>query len=114
MCPAEPAAAAAAAAATPVRRGRRAPTPAVALACAALLGAGPGLAACHDGGPASPRHPLAGTYDLATRFMAFSFETAAPSPPDCPFATLYCTHTRGRRARGTSPARSPSATAPSR
>jgi hypothetical protein len=59
------------------------------------------LAACGDGGPSvpdesrAPRHPLSGTYDVTTTLTAFTFETAAPSPPDCPDYTLYCTHRRG-------------------
>ena len=34
------------------------------------------------------------TYDVMTTLDSFSFETGAPSPPDCPNSTLYCTHTR--------------------
>lgn len=37
---------------------------------------------------------VGGVYDLTTRFQTFSFETGAPSPPDCPGYTMYCTHTR--------------------
>src|SRR2546428_9073089 len=38
--------------------------------------------------------PTVITYDVTTTLDAFSFETGAPSPPDCPNATLYCTHVR--------------------
>jgi len=38
--------------------------------------------------------PTVTTYDVTTTLDAFSFETGAPSPPDCPNATLYCTHVR--------------------
>jgi hypothetical protein len=41
-----------------------------------------------------PRSPLEGDYDVTTVLDTFSFETAAPSPPDCPAFTLYCTHVR--------------------
>jgi hypothetical protein len=34
------------------------------------------------------------TFDVTTSFTEFSFETPAPSPPDCPNYTLYCTHVR--------------------
>lgn len=34
------------------------------------------------------------TYDVTTTLDSFSFETAAPSPPDCPNFTMYCTHFR--------------------
>lgn len=37
---------------------------------------------------------VGGVYDVTTRLQTFSFETPAPSPPDCPSYTLYCTHTR--------------------
>ena len=37
---------------------------------------------------------VGGVYDVSTRLLTFSFETAAPSPPDCPDYTLYCTHHR--------------------
>jgi hypothetical protein len=36
-------------------------------------------------------------YDVTTTFDTFFFETAAPSPPDCPFTpnmSPYCTHAR--------------------
>jgi hypothetical protein len=36
---------------------------------------------------------VGGVYDMTTQLQTFSFETAAPSPPDCPSQTLYCTHT---------------------
>lgn len=38
--------------------------------------------------------PLAGTWELTTHLDAFSFETSAPSPPDCPENSMYCTHLR--------------------
>jgi hypothetical protein len=44
--------------------------------------------------------PLVGTWELTTHFDTFSFETGAPSPPDCPVAPPgtsqfpYCTHYR--------------------
>jgi hypothetical protein len=38
--------------------------------------------------------PTVITYDVTTTLDGFSFETGAPSPPDCPNATLYCTHYR--------------------
>lgn len=37
---------------------------------------------------------VGGVYDVTTRMTTFSFETPAPSPPDCPSPTLYCTHVR--------------------
>ena len=37
---------------------------------------------------------VGGVYDVSTRLLTFSFETAAPSPPDCPGYTLHCTHHR--------------------
>jgi hypothetical protein len=33
-------------------------------------------------------------YDVTTTLDSFSFETGAPSPPECPNSTLYCTHRR--------------------
>jgi hypothetical protein len=36
-------------------------------------------------------------YDVTTTLETFSFETSAPSPPDCPFTpnmSPYCTHVR--------------------
>jgi len=41
-----------------------------------------------------PANPLVGTFDVTTTLDTFTFETAAPSPPDCPGSTLYCTHSR--------------------
>ena len=38
--------------------------------------------------------PTVITYDVTTTLDSFSFETGAPSPPDCPNSTLYCTHRR--------------------
>jgi hypothetical protein len=45
------------------------------------------------------REPVTGgptviKYDVTTTLDSFSFETGAPSPPDCPNSTLYCTHHR--------------------
>jgi hypothetical protein len=38
---------------------------------------------------------VGGTYDVTTTLRTFSFETGAPSPPDCPaYSVLYCTHVR--------------------
>jgi hypothetical protein len=51
------------------------------------------LPACRSTEPL-PVPPLAGTYEFTTVLDTFSFETPAPSPPDCPAATLYCTHFR--------------------
>jgi hypothetical protein len=50
-----------------------------------------GLAACTE--PSTRSHPLAGSYDLTTVLDSFSFETSAPSLPDCPYQG-YCTHRR--------------------
>jgi hypothetical protein len=52
-------------------------------------------AACHDA-TTRPRlvSPLVGQWDLTTHFDVFSFETSAPSPPDCIYADMYCTHFR--------------------
>ena len=49
---------------------------------------------CHE--PSRPRlqSPLVGVWELTTHFDEFSFETPAPSPPDCPGSTWYCTHRR--------------------
>jgi len=38
--------------------------------------------------------PIVTKYEVTTTLDGFSFETGAPSPPDCPNATLYCTHVR--------------------
>src|SRR5438067_4552430 len=43
--------------------------------------------------PATPG-PAVIKYDVTTTLDSFSFETGAPSPPDCPNSTLYCTHRR--------------------
>ncbi len=37
---------------------------------------------------------VGGVYDVTTRMATFSYETPAPSPPDCPGYTMYCTHVR--------------------
>jgi hypothetical protein len=37
---------------------------------------------------------IGGVYDVTTQLRTFSFETSAPSPPDCPYFSLYCTHRR--------------------
>lgn len=37
---------------------------------------------------------VGGVYDVTTQMTTFSYETAAPSPPDCPNYTMYCTHFR--------------------
>ena len=53
-------------------------------------------AACHDA-PTRPRlqSPLVGKWELTTHFDTFTFETPAPSPPDCPNSGgMYCTHYR--------------------
>jgi hypothetical protein len=52
-------------------------------------------AACHDA-TTRPRlvSPLVGQWELTTHFDTFSFETSAPSPPDCIYADMYCTHFR--------------------
>ena len=52
-------------------------------------------AACHDA-TTRPRlvSPLVGQWELTTHLDTFTFETAAPSPPDCPNYTVYCTHVR--------------------
>jgi hypothetical protein len=60
--------------------------------CALLLTAI--AVACSDATAPDRRHPLSGTYDVETTLTTFSFETAAPSPPDCTSFTLYCTHVR--------------------
>jgi hypothetical protein len=51
--------------------------------------------ACHDAST-GPRlqSPLVGTWELTTHFTLFSFETGAPSPPDCMYPDMYCTHFR--------------------
>jgi hypothetical protein len=54
-----------------------------------VIAAGCGDAVAPVGG-----HPRSGTDDVPTRLQTFSFETPAPSPPDCPDFTLYCTHVR--------------------
>lgn len=65
------------------------------LQCLALLCLGV-VASCQSVfGPGDKSgHPLEGTWDVTTQLTQFSFETAAPSPPDCPGAFLYCTHLR--------------------
>ena len=50
--------------------------------------------ACNDVEAPRPVNPLVGTWELTTVLDTFSFETAAPSPPDCPGYTMYCTHYR--------------------
>jgi hypothetical protein len=73
----------------PRRMHRRSPLRVALLAFAALL-----VASC---GSTEPRHvsgPLVGTWDITTALDTFTFETPAPSPPDCPAFTLYCTHLR--------------------
>jgi hypothetical protein len=52
------------------------------------------LAACDILGPKGEHTDV---YDVTTTLDKFSFETASPSPPDCPFSptmSLYCTHVR--------------------
>jgi hypothetical protein len=52
------------------------------------------LAACNIVGPKSDPPDV---YDVATTLDKFSFETASPSPPDCPVSpnmSPYCTHVR--------------------
>jgi hypothetical protein len=51
-------------------------------------------AGCRDAVAPDRAHPLSGTYDVTSTLQTFSFETPAPSPPDCPDFTLYCTHVR--------------------
>jgi hypothetical protein len=51
-------------------------------------------AACQDATVAHPQSPLVGVWDVTTTFQTFTFETGAPSPPDCPGYTMYCTHSR--------------------
>ncbi len=41
-----------------------------------------------------PADPRVGTYGLTTTLETFTFETSAPSPPDCPNPITYCTHSR--------------------
>lgn len=60
----------------------------------ALFGAIVVIAACSDSTRPDWLHPLAGRWELTTHFDTFSFETGAPSPPDCPGFTEYCTHYR--------------------
>jgi hypothetical protein len=52
------------------------------------------LESCRLLEPSRTPHPLAGTWEVTTAIDLFTFETAAPSPPDCPSATLYCPHYR--------------------
>lgn len=58
----------------------------------------PGIAvfivACSDSTRPRLQSPLVGQWTLTTHLDSFSFETAAPSPPDCPGYTMYCTHVR--------------------
>lgn len=53
-------------------------------------------AACHEAST-KPRlqSPLVGVWELTTHFDTFTFETPAPSPPDCPYSTQYCVHYSG-------------------
>ena len=50
------------------------------------------LVGCRD---STALRPPAGVYDLTTVLDSVSFETSAPSPPDCPsVGSMYCTHHR--------------------
>jgi hypothetical protein len=67
---------------------RRPPlSPAALFAACAILA----LLGCRD---STGLKPPAGVYDLTTVLDTVSFETGAPSPPDCPSFTMYCTHYR--------------------
>lgn len=50
--------------------------------------------ACQDSTAPRKQSPLVGRWDVTTVFNQFSFETGAPSPPDCPGFSVYCTHHR--------------------
>jgi hypothetical protein len=50
---------------------------------------------CTEPAAVVPSAPVEAVYDVTTALDSFSFETGAPSPPDCPSSTLYCTHKRG-------------------
>ena len=54
--------------------------------------------ACNDVEAPRPVNPLVGTWELTTVLDTFSFETPAPSLPDCPYHTEYCTHYRTNTA----------------
>ena len=60
----------------------------------ALFGAIVVIAACSDSTRPRLQSPLVGQWELTTHFDTFSFETGAPSPPDCVYANMYCTHFR--------------------
>jgi hypothetical protein len=50
------------------------------------------IASCRSTEPSDGLHPLSGTWQVTTSLDSFSYETPAPSPPDCPSFTMYCTH----------------------
>ncbi|HEX5971518.1 MAG TPA: hypothetical protein VFY85_06300 [Gemmatimonadaceae bacterium] len=60
----------------------------------ALFGAIVVIVACSDSTRPRLQSPLVGQWELTTHFDTFSFETGAPSPPDCVYADMYCTHFR--------------------
>jgi hypothetical protein len=60
----------------------------------ALFGAIVVIVACSDATRPRLQSPLVGQWELTTHFDTFSFKTGAPSPPDCPGFTMYCTHIR--------------------
>jgi hypothetical protein len=52
------------------------------------------LSSCRLVEPSRTPRPLAGTWDVTTVIDLFTFETGAPSPPDCPSLAQSCAHFR--------------------